>query len=124
MGHNVELLNVKLAVHIVTTGGTYSDHWQYTCSDHSLTNVPRVHHPAQPPTSPPVSSSHQYAVLQLTAVPAKERDFIFVSFYLLIFLEFQTEQYRAACVLLCGSSQQCRLLSESVLCSGRDSNSH
>ena len=26
-GQNVELLNVKLAVHIVTTGGTYSDHW-------------------------------------------------------------------------------------------------
>ena len=25
-GQNVELLNVKLAVHIVTTGGTYSDH--------------------------------------------------------------------------------------------------
>jgi len=28
-GLNVELLNVKLAVHIVTTGGTYSDHWWY-----------------------------------------------------------------------------------------------
>ena len=26
-GQNVELLNVKLAIHIVTTGGTYSDHW-------------------------------------------------------------------------------------------------
>jgi len=26
-GQNVELLNVKLVVHIVTTGGTYSDHW-------------------------------------------------------------------------------------------------
>ena len=26
-GQNVELLDVKLAVHIVTTGGTYSDHW-------------------------------------------------------------------------------------------------
>jgi hypothetical protein len=26
-GQNVELLNVKLAVHVVTTGGTYSDHW-------------------------------------------------------------------------------------------------
>ena len=26
-GQNVELLNVKLAVYIVTTGGTYSDHW-------------------------------------------------------------------------------------------------
>jgi hypothetical protein len=27
-GQNVELLNVKLAVRIVTTaGGTYSDHW-------------------------------------------------------------------------------------------------
>ena len=26
-GQNVDLLNVKLAVHIVTTGGTYSDHW-------------------------------------------------------------------------------------------------
>ena len=26
-GQNVELLNVKLALHIVTTGGTYSDHW-------------------------------------------------------------------------------------------------
>ena len=25
-GQNVELLNVKLAVHIVTLGGTYSDH--------------------------------------------------------------------------------------------------
>jgi len=25
----VEPLNVKLAVHIVTTGGTYSDHWRY-----------------------------------------------------------------------------------------------
>ena len=29
-GQNVELLNVKLAVHIVTTGGTYSDHWALT----------------------------------------------------------------------------------------------
>ena len=28
-GQKVELLNVKLAVHIVTTGGTYSDHWRY-----------------------------------------------------------------------------------------------
>jgi hypothetical protein len=31
-GQNVELLNVKLAVHKVTTGGTYSDHcrkWRY-----------------------------------------------------------------------------------------------
>jgi hypothetical protein len=26
-GKDVELLNVKLAVHIVTTGSTYSDHW-------------------------------------------------------------------------------------------------
>ena len=26
-GQNVELLNVKLVVHIVTTGRTYSDHW-------------------------------------------------------------------------------------------------
>ena len=26
-GQNVELLNVKLAVHTVTTGGTYSNHW-------------------------------------------------------------------------------------------------
>ena len=26
-GQNVELLNVKLAVRIVTTVGTYSDHW-------------------------------------------------------------------------------------------------
>ena len=26
-GQNVDLLNVKLAVHIVTTGGTYSDRW-------------------------------------------------------------------------------------------------
>jgi len=26
-GQNVELLNVKVAVNIVTTGGTYSDHW-------------------------------------------------------------------------------------------------
>jgi hypothetical protein len=26
-GLSVELLNVKLAVNIVTTGGTYSDHW-------------------------------------------------------------------------------------------------
>ena len=26
-GQNVELLNVKLTVHIVTNGGTYSDHW-------------------------------------------------------------------------------------------------
>ena len=26
-GKDVELLNVKLVVHIVTTGGTYSDHW-------------------------------------------------------------------------------------------------
>jgi len=26
-GQNVELLNVKLVVHIVPTGGTYSDHW-------------------------------------------------------------------------------------------------
>ena len=26
-GQNVEFDNVKLAVHIVTTGGTYSDHW-------------------------------------------------------------------------------------------------
>jgi len=26
-GQNVELLNVKLAVHVVTTGGTYSDNW-------------------------------------------------------------------------------------------------
>jgi hypothetical protein len=25
-GLNVQLLNVKLAIHIVTTGGTYSDH--------------------------------------------------------------------------------------------------
>jgi len=25
-GQNVELLNVKLALHIVTTGSTYSDH--------------------------------------------------------------------------------------------------
>jgi hypothetical protein len=28
-GQNVELLDVNLAVHIVTTGGTYSDHWRY-----------------------------------------------------------------------------------------------
>jgi hypothetical protein len=28
-GQSVELLSVKLAVHIVTTGGTYSDHWRY-----------------------------------------------------------------------------------------------
>ena len=28
-GQNVELLTVKLAVHIATTGGTYSDHWRY-----------------------------------------------------------------------------------------------
>jgi hypothetical protein len=28
-GQNVELLTVKLVVHIVTTGGTYSDHWRY-----------------------------------------------------------------------------------------------
>jgi hypothetical protein len=28
LGQNVELLNVKLTVHIVTTtGGTYNDHW-------------------------------------------------------------------------------------------------
>jgi len=26
-GQNVELLNVKLAVHIVTSGGIYGDHW-------------------------------------------------------------------------------------------------
>ena len=26
-GQNVELLNVKVAVRIVTTGGTYCDHW-------------------------------------------------------------------------------------------------
>ena len=26
-GQNGELLNVKLVVHIVTTGSTYSDHW-------------------------------------------------------------------------------------------------
>jgi hypothetical protein len=26
-GQNVELLNVKLAVHIVTTGDTNSNHW-------------------------------------------------------------------------------------------------
>ena len=26
-GLNGELLSVKLAEHIVTTGGTYSDHW-------------------------------------------------------------------------------------------------
>ena len=26
-GQKVELLNVKLVVHIVTTGGTYSDRW-------------------------------------------------------------------------------------------------
>ena len=26
-GQKVELLNIKLLVHIVTTGGTYSDHW-------------------------------------------------------------------------------------------------
>jgi len=26
-GQNVELLDAKLAVHIVTTGGTYSDHY-------------------------------------------------------------------------------------------------
>jgi hypothetical protein len=32
-GLNVELLNVKLAVHIVTTGGTYSDH----CAVHIVT---------------------------------------------------------------------------------------
>ena len=25
----VELLNAKLAVNIVTTGGTYGDHWRY-----------------------------------------------------------------------------------------------
>jgi len=30
---NVELLNVKLAVHVVTTGGTYSDH----CAVHIVT---------------------------------------------------------------------------------------
>jgi len=34
-GQNVELLNVKLAVHIVTTGGTYSDH----CAVHIVTNA-------------------------------------------------------------------------------------
>ena len=32
-GQNVELLNVKLAVHIVTLGGTYSDH----CAVHIVT---------------------------------------------------------------------------------------
>ena len=26
-GQNIEFCNVKLAVRIVTTGGTYSDHW-------------------------------------------------------------------------------------------------
>ena len=26
-GQNVEFVNAKLVVHIVTTGGTYSDHW-------------------------------------------------------------------------------------------------
>jgi hypothetical protein len=26
-GQDAELLDVKLVVHIVTTGGTYSDHW-------------------------------------------------------------------------------------------------
>jgi hypothetical protein len=29
-GQYVELFNVKLVVHIVTTGGTYSDHWAVT----------------------------------------------------------------------------------------------
>ena len=28
-GQNMEFVNVKLAVHIVTTGGTYSNHWRY-----------------------------------------------------------------------------------------------
>ena len=28
-GQKVELLNVKLVVHIVTTGGTYSDSWAF-----------------------------------------------------------------------------------------------
>jgi hypothetical protein len=28
-GQNVQLLNVKLLVYIVTTGGTFSDHWRY-----------------------------------------------------------------------------------------------
>jgi hypothetical protein len=26
---NLELVNVKLAVHIVNIGGTYNDHWRY-----------------------------------------------------------------------------------------------
>jgi len=34
-GQKVELLNVKLVVHIVTTGGTYSDH----CAVHIETTV-------------------------------------------------------------------------------------
>jgi hypothetical protein len=34
-GQNVELLNVKLAVHIVTTCGTCSDH----CTVHLVTTV-------------------------------------------------------------------------------------
>jgi hypothetical protein len=29
-GKNVGMLNVKLVVHIVTTGGTYSDQWAVT----------------------------------------------------------------------------------------------
>ena len=28
-GQNVELLNVKMVLHIVTTGGIYSYHWWY-----------------------------------------------------------------------------------------------
>ena len=38
-GQNVELLNVKLAVHIVTTGGTYSEHWGGSCTSDACVRV-------------------------------------------------------------------------------------
>ena len=36
-GLNVELLDVKLAVHVVTTDGIYSDHWRLLYIPHAVT---------------------------------------------------------------------------------------
>jgi hypothetical protein len=45
VGQNVELLNVKLAVHIVTTGGTYSDHW--ALKGEAFSNLDRYESPKE-----------------------------------------------------------------------------
>jgi hypothetical protein len=43
-GQNVELSNVNLTVYIVTTDGTYSDHWSLECIISSYHMQATMHH--------------------------------------------------------------------------------